>query len=162
MTITKTSLSAIRALLFLARNPPGAVFSPRRIAEELGESPTYMAKVSRLLVKVGILRAEKGVKGGVRLDRRPADISLLSVVEACQGSIVGNYCRVECDPGLTCAFHQAALELQAAVVRVLSRWSLAQLVEKPAPAARRRGGPIPCVMLGGAIAGLTQIALQGD
>jgi hypothetical protein len=71
------------------------------------------------------------------------------------------HCHQQCDPGLTCAFHQAAMELQTAVVRVLSRWSLAQLVEKPAPSGRRRG-QMPCVILGGALAGLAQIAIHGD
>jgi len=148
--LTKTSLSALRSLLYLAQQEPGAVVPPKRIAEELGESPTYLAKTAHLLVKAGILRAEKGVKGGVRLSRPPAQISLLAVVEACQGAIVGNYCRSDGNPESTCAFHRAAIELHEAIVGVLSRWSLARLSEQPAPARRGRGEHVSCVLTSGA------------
>jgi Rrf2 family protein len=87
--ITKTSLLATRALLCLAKDQQGIATPPRSIALELGESPAYMAKVLRSLVKAGILRAEHGSKGGVLLNRRADEITLLAVVEACQGAIVG-------------------------------------------------------------------------
>ena len=148
--LTRTSLSALRCLLYLARQEPGAVLPPKRIAEDLSESPTYLAKTARLLVKAGILRAEKGVKGGVQLSRPPAQISLLAVVEACQGAIVGNYCRPDGNPETTCAFHRAALELHEAIVGVLSHWSLAQLQERPLPARRGRTGHVSCVLTTGA------------
>jgi Rrf2 family protein len=89
----KTTLSALRALLFLTQQEPAACLSPRHIAAVLGESPTYLAKVLRHLVKAGVLRAERGATGGVRLAMAPEDVTLLDVVEACQGTIVGNYCQ---------------------------------------------------------------------
>ncbi len=117
--------------MFVAQNGGDGVLSPRRIAEELGESPTYLAKVTRALVKAGILRAEKGVKGGVWLGRAPRQITLLAVVEACQGTILGNYCQEGCSPKLTCAYHQAAEELRDAIVGTLGHWTLDQLQQKP-------------------------------
>jgi Rrf2 family protein len=80
--ITKTSLLATRALLFLAKDKEGVVVSPRTIALQLGESQTYMAKVLRSLVKAGVLRAEHGSRGGVLLNREPKHITLLMIVEA--------------------------------------------------------------------------------
>lgn len=129
----KTSLSAIRALLLLAQKPPAEPWSPRRIAEELGESPTYMAKVVRHMVKSRILEAEKGAKGGVRLARRTHDITLLSVVEACQGAIVGDFCGSARPTTSCCSFHIAALELHSAITGVLARWTLAGLLENLHP-----------------------------
>lgn len=145
--LTKTSLLALRSLLWLTQHGGESSFSPRRIAEALGASPTYLAKVLRLLVKVGILRAERGVKGGVRLNRLPGQITLLAIVEACQGALLGDYCEPGCDLGEVCSFHQAAEELHHAVTGVLSRWTLAQLVERPRPAGARRPGP-RCVLAG--------------
>lgn len=141
---TKTALSAIRALIYLASREPFSIESHRRIAEQLGESPTYMAKVAGLLVKAGILRAEKGVKGGVRLSRNANQITLLSVVEACQGAVVGDYCRPGRDPNSTCGFHHAAEELHHAVVGVLSKWSIARVMTPPKQAASRDG--LPCIV----------------
>lgn len=142
---SKTSLSAIRALTFLARNPRGGVFTPRRIAESLGESPTYMAKVTRQLVKAGLLHGERGVKGGVVMRKPPDEITLLAIVEACQGPIVGSYCQSPCDPAVACGFHEAACELQQELERVLTRWHIGQLARKPAgkPAGQ---GSWPCLM----------------
>jgi Rrf2 family protein len=150
--ITKTSLLAIRALLYLAQQGPSVIVSPKRIAQVLGDSPTYLAKVARLLVKVGILRAEKGVKGGVQLNQPPDKVTLLAIVEACQGNIVGNYCQMECDLSLTCAYHQAAAELHQAIVDVLGRWTLSQLVLKPRPMGNLFP-PVRCVLLAGGPSG---------
>jgi DNA-binding IscR family transcriptional regulator len=55
--LSGTSLSALRALIYLGQRAP-AVLSPRHIAAELGESPTYLSKVTTQLVKAGVLRAE--------------------------------------------------------------------------------------------------------
>jgi Rrf2 family nitric oxide-sensitive transcriptional repressor len=132
--ITKTTLSALRALLFVAATPGGRRVSPREVADTLGESPTYMAKVARELVKAGILRADKGVKGGLYLDRPASEITLREIVRACQGEIIGDYCRFPGDPRETCSYHQAAGELHEAVTRVLSAWTLARLMERPCSA----------------------------
>jgi Rrf2 family nitric oxide-sensitive transcriptional repressor len=130
---TKTSISAIRTLTYLGLQDRQSVFSPRTIAESLGESPSYLAKVARLLVKAGILEAQRGVAGGVRLNRPPAEIALLSIVEACQGVILGNFCSETPDLRKTCAFHQAGAELHSAIVEVMSRWTLQDFIQKPSP-----------------------------
>jgi Rrf2 family protein len=143
--LNKTTLSAIRALVYMAGEPLTVIHSPRLIAGQMGESPTYMAKTARLLVKAGLLRAEMGAKGGVRLAMPPSRITLLAVVEACQGTIVGSYCQEGCPPGSTCAFHDAAQQLQESIMRVLTRWTIAQLAERPFASARRKAG-LPCVM----------------
>ncbi len=144
--ITKTTLTAIRALIFIAQNSEAGSLPPRRIAETLGESPTYMAKITRSLVKAAILRAGRGVKGGVWLSRPANQITLREIYEACQGAIVGDYCQDGCDLNTICSFHRAAAELHQAVVGVLSRWTLAQLLKKPEGKSGRKG--VPCVMQG--------------
>lgn len=127
----KTSISALRGLTYLARQEQGACVSPRRMAEALGESPTYLAKITRHLVKAGILEAEKGVKGGVRLARTVDRITALAVVEACQGTLVGDFCRSGRSTLEACNFHLAALELHNAITGVLERWTLADFLERP-------------------------------
>lgn len=143
--LSGTSLSALRTLIYLGQHAP-VVVSPRRIAEELGESPTYLSKVTTQLVKAGVLRAEKGVKGGVQLARPAAEITMLSIVEACQGTIVGGYCRSACRPSEVCAFHQAALQLETAIGETLRHWTLAALLKKPSRAKALADG-FSCVML---------------
>lgn len=129
--LTKTSISAIRALLLLAGQQSAEPWSPRRLAKALDESPTYLAKVVRHLVKVGILYAERGSKGGVLLAKQPAQISVLQIVEACQGTIVGDFCRSAPSRRPSCAFHRASVELHQAITSVLERWTLAALLAEP-------------------------------
>jgi len=140
----KTSQSAIRALLLLAQQEPGACWSPRKLAASLGESPTYLAKVTRHMVKQGLLEAEKGVKGGVRLALPPDEITLLAIIEACQGTIVGDFCKGERPSSGQCSFHHAATELHDAITGVLVRWTLADLLRKPAQPGVSRG--VYCLM----------------
>lgn len=145
--ITRTSQLALRALMLLTQRKPGAVTAPREIATCLGESPAYLAKVLRQLVKAGVLRAERGMKGGVVLSRQQEEITLLEIVEACQGQIVESYCQDVKELEITCAFHHAAVELQQAIVNVLARWSLRQLAETPGPKSSLPGGR-HCIMAG--------------
>ncbi len=149
MMINKTTVLAIRALIHLGRQRSTEVRTPRSIAEQLGESPTYLAKVTRQLVKAGILRAEKGVRGGVYLVKAPADITLLDIVEACQGAVTGDYCHSGCNNRVVCSYHAAAEELLTAMVVVLKKWTLARLMEKPSSPKVVQLTGLACLMTGG-------------
>jgi Rrf2 family protein len=144
----KTSISALRTLLLLAQQGNSACWSPRRLAALLDESPTYLAKVVRHLVRAGILEAEKGVRGGVRLLKSPEQITLLAVVEACQGTIVGNYCEAVRPASLQCNFHRAAVELHRAITGILTSWTLSDLLREPTANCDKSTG-VPCFMAGG-------------
>ena len=143
--INGTSLSALRTLIHLGKERP-TLIPPRRIAEQLGESPTYLSKITTQLVKADILRSERGVNGGVQLARPAADITMLAVVEACQGTIVGGYCRSVCRPSEVCAFHHAAQQLESAIRETLERWTLEHLLQK-ATRVRPLVDGFACVML---------------
>lgn len=130
--LTKTSQSAVKALVFMVLEGSAEPVSPRQMADSIGESPSYMAKITQMLVKAGILRAYRGVSGGVTLLRDPKLVTLLDIVEACQGKILGNYCRDSDGMEEVCGYHQAMLELHQETTSVLSRWTLAELAARPA------------------------------
>jgi Rrf2 family protein len=137
--LTKTSETAILALLYLEKAGGGAPMPPNHIAERLGTSPSYLAKVCTSLTKAGLLRAHYGMRGGVTLARPASEITLLSIVEACQGKILGDYCvefdRVE----WVCGFHAAMLDLHQSMIDALKRWSLGDLAAKPGPSSELAG-----------------------
>jgi Rrf2 family protein len=93
MIMNKTTELGLQCVLYMAQQPAGHLVNPQEVAEQLGESGTYMAKVLRQLATSGIIRSHRGVSGGFELVRPPREITLLSVVEACQGPIQGNYCQ---------------------------------------------------------------------
>jgi Rrf2 family nitric oxide-sensitive transcriptional repressor len=134
--LTQTSESAIRLLIHLALKGGSEPQSYRQIAEKLGESVTYMGKVTSLLVRANVLRAHRGALGGVQLSRPPQMITMLSIVEACQGILVGDYCQATTELTSTCGFHHASAQLHKAISEVLSRWTLADLASRPEPTGK--------------------------
>jgi Rrf2 family protein len=131
--LNQTSELAIKALVFLALEGDGSPMSPRPIAQSLGCSRSYLAKTTGLLVRAGILRSTRGINGGVLLARKPDEIILLEIVEACQGLLIANYCsQIEDMKGEVCTFHQAMAELHEVTVQALSKWTLSDLLNCPA------------------------------
>lgn len=145
--LSGTTLSAIRALLYLGCGEAGAVIPPKKIAVDLGESPTYLSKVTAQLVKAGILHSQKGVKGGVRMAMPPAQITLLQIVEACQGPFCGRLCQVPCGNQRVCSFHRAATQIERGTTDLLSSWTLERLLDYPQRRKMLRGGYV-CLMSG--------------
>jgi Rrf2 family protein len=129
--LTQTTEIAIRSLLHLAINNSNEPIPLPQLAVRIGVSSSYLVKVVGHLVRVGIVRSVRGVQGGVLLGRTPASISLLEIVEACQGKILGDYCEGRAERDEVCAFHNAMLELYEEMIAVLSRWRLSDLVERP-------------------------------
>lgn len=130
--LNKTSESAVQALLLIALDPTGAPQAPAKMAQRLGLSPTYLAKITQMLVRADILDSYKGAKGGVALARTPTAINLLEVVEACQGVTLRNYCREVEGDQITCSYHRAMMELRQAIRNTLANWTLADLLGRPA------------------------------
>lgn len=130
--LNQTSETAVKALIFIGMSEPNEIVTPREIAPKLGASPTYLAKITRMLVKADILVSHRGVNGGVSLIRDPASISLLEITEACQGLLVGNYCRsMEKHVHPVCAFHQSMQEIHEATMNILKQYSLANFLQTP-------------------------------
>ena len=132
--LTKTSVTAARLLVRLSLEARPEATSLRQIARHLQVSPSYLMKISRHLVRAGILRANRGSSGGVFLNRAPAGITLLEIVEACQGRILGDFCRDTNDLRQVCALHKAGADLHKAITGALTRWTLKDLSRRPCPA----------------------------
>lgn len=131
--LTGTSELAIRTMVLLALEGGEEPVSPRQMADRLNSSPSYLAKVTAVLVNAGILRSIRGAHGGVLLARPAGEITLLSIVEASQGLIVGNFCAgIAAHKEPVCSFHQVMHDLHGAMIEVLSRWTLNDLLVRPA------------------------------
>jgi Rrf2 family protein len=69
----------------LALSPAGAVVRREVLAGHYGLPDAYLAKHLHALTRSGLLHAVPGPKGGYRLARDPAKITVLDVVEAIDG-----------------------------------------------------------------------------
>jgi Rrf2 family protein len=133
--INGTCEIGIQTLIYLARQGGGEPHPPKVIAAALKASPTYTAKVCGALVRAGILRAHRGAKGGVTLLAKPEQVTLLDVMEACQGKLLADYCSEVFNLDHVCNWHRALDELHKAMVGVLEKWTLADILRCPFPSA---------------------------
>jgi Rrf2 family protein len=75
----------LHACVLLAVLPESVTLPASRLAEYHGVPAAYMAKNLQALSRAGIVESLPGQKGGYRLARSAADITLLDVVEAIDG-----------------------------------------------------------------------------
>jgi Rrf2 family protein len=87
MKLSRTVVYALQATLQLAQAKPHGSVPCSRLAAEGRMPELFLLQVLRSLVTHGILGSTRGVDGGYRLERSPADISLLEVIEAIEGPL---------------------------------------------------------------------------
>ena len=75
----------VHACVLLAVLPSNAALPAARMAEYHGVPSAYLAKHLQSLARGGVLETVKGPRGGYRLARPPAEITVLEVVEAIDG-----------------------------------------------------------------------------
>jgi Rrf2 family protein len=83
----------VHCAVLLAAVPPPQTISAARLAEYHGVPAPYLAKHLQALVRGGVLESVSGPRGGFRLARPPAEVTVLDIVEAIDGT----------DPSFTCA-----------------------------------------------------------
>ena len=118
----------VRAALYLAGEPRGGYRKLREICEAMTLPRSFAPQVLGDLVRAGLVEAKAGRDGGYRLARDAADLSLLDVVEACEGSLTPVRCTlrgIACDPGHPCPVHPAWIEAAEALRASLAGASLA-------------------------------------
>jgi Rrf2 family protein len=134
MQITRQADYALRAILYLARDygDKDTRASTSQIAEDQEIPASFLAKIISQLSIAGIIQTSRGAKGGVRLARKPEDISLLDVVEAIDGPITLNECVHDpsvCSFGDNCPIHDVWCQAKSELVRKLSEATFDKLLE---------------------------------
>jgi Rrf2 family protein len=130
---------ALHCLLWLA-GPLDQPPSSRDLAEMQGVSPAFMKKIFPKLEKAGIVEASGGIRGGYRLARSPAEISVLDVVDAVEGpkslfdcqEIRGRCALFEGKPPAwstrgVCGIHAVMIRAENVLREELAKTSLASL-----------------------------------
>ena len=95
----------LRAMLYLASQPEGALVPFREIAERMNVPSEFMAKILKKLVKEKLASSTRGSLGGYALARPPSQITFLDVIEAMEGKVQVNLCAEHsnaCSLGTDC------------------------------------------------------------
>jgi Rrf2 family protein len=134
MQITRQADYALRAMLYLARQygDKDTRAATSQIAEDQEIPASFLAKIISQLSIAGLIQTSRGAKGGVRLARKPEDVSLLEVVEAIDGPITLNECVHDpsvCSFGDNCPIHAIWCQAKAELVRKLKEATFDKLLE---------------------------------
>jgi Rrf2 family protein len=133
----------------LAMLPPGTALPAGRLAEFHGVPTAYLAKHLQAMSRAGILESVAGPRGGYRLARPAAEISILDVVEAIDGVEPAFRCteirrrgpaaRPAREYRLPCSIHAAMNRADDAWRNELRTTSLADIVSAIAHDASPKG-----------------------
>ena len=127
-----TSELAIRAVMYLALQPPGQLSPIHRIAKGTALSQPYLAKILRRLIQARVVRAFRGPGGGVELGRSPEEITLWQIKEAMEGPLRQERCVLgprPCSPLTPCALHERWSPLRSQIRHMLEETTVAAVLQ---------------------------------
>jgi Rrf2 family protein len=122
LSITTKSPYAVRALAELARMGGAGPVPIGELARRRDIPVQFLEQLFAVLRRAGILRSQRGVKGGYAFARAPSQVTVLEVVELLDGAVGG---------GAEGVFADAA----AAVRDVLAKATIADVVDRENRAA---------------------------
>ena len=122
LSITTKSPYALRALSELARVGGDAPIPIGELARRRDIPVQFLEQLFAVLRRAGILKSQRGVKGGYSFARDPAEITVLEVVELLDGRL---------GAGAEAIFAEAA----AAARAILATATIADIVERENRAA---------------------------
>jgi Rrf2 family protein len=117
ISITTKSPYALKALTELARSGDPGPVPIGELARRRDVPVQFLEQLFATLRRAGVLKSQRGVKGGYSFGRPPAEITVLEVVELLDGPL---------GAGAEGIFADAA----AAARSVLARTTIAELVER--------------------------------
>jgi len=93
LNLTRAGEYAIASLSRLAlMADDGACVSVEDLAEAQKIPRPFLSKILQQCARAGLIRAKRGAAGGVALARKPEDVALLSIIEACEGRYERDQC----------------------------------------------------------------------
>ena len=117
LSITSKSPYALRALTELARSGDAGPVPIGELARRRDIPVQFLEQLFAVLRRAGVLRSQRGVKGGYSFARDPSEITVLEVVELLDGKL---------GAGSESIFSEAAEAARA----VLSNATIADIVER--------------------------------
>lgn len=140
---------ALRAAVHLASRPDRRCTS-HEIAAATKVPRPYLAKVLRQLHRAGVLAAQRGVGGGVRLARPPAQLTILEIVNAVDPIRRILTCPLDLAShgAVLCPLHRRLDQALASVEKAFASSTLAELLAEPTTSVPLCDFPAPVPPVG--------------
>lgn len=127
--LTKKGGYAVGAVLDIARHHP-QLRTTRQITETMDLPRDFISQILASLVRYGVLRSAAGPAGGYTLQRPPAEVTVLDVIEIIEGPITLEECVLgggACDWSRLCSLHDIWSNAQREFQRQLATTSFESL-----------------------------------
>lgn len=122
----------IQLMVTLAESENGKPLATAVLSEKLDIPLPFLHQIGHTLMQNGLIKATPGPKGGLRLNRKLEEITILQISEALEGPLCVNSC-VNCDGICTqenrCAQKRMWTELQEKLTNYLNAITLKDLVD---------------------------------
>jgi Rrf2 family protein len=122
----------MQLLVALASQPDNRPQSTAALAETLKVPLPFLHQIGHSLMQAGLIKASPGPHGGIRLNRAPAAITMLQIVEILEGPISMHPCQecsLDCNRQGVCTSNFVWDQLENKVVEHLAGITLSALVE---------------------------------
>ncbi|HUY90629.1 MAG TPA: Rrf2 family transcriptional regulator [Pirellulales bacterium] len=132
MRLSRTVAYALQATLQLAQLGSKGPVPCNQLAAAGNMPERFLLQVLRNLVTHGVLQSSRGVDGGYSLERHPADISLLEIIEAIDGPMISTLpLRDGLSGSCQAKLEQTLSQVAEATRRRLAATTLAELLAEP-------------------------------
>ena len=99
MIVSTRGRYALRVMLSFAQRDSDAYIPLKEVAEEEGISQKYLESIMTSLSKAGFVDAIHGKGGGYRLNRRPEEYTVGSILKLTEGNLNGVSCSADTAEG---------------------------------------------------------------
>jgi len=133
MIYTKTGEYAIRAVLFLARQPKETLVMSSEIAKSEEIPSHYLAKILQRMAKYGYVDSFKGRGGGFKITDLAKKSSILEIVERVEGPVINQKCVTglkECSEENPCPLHEEWASVRDRIYNLISSRSVEEVAIK--------------------------------
>lgn len=123
----------ILATFYIAQNSNDTKYvGLKEIAEATSIPSHFLSKVLSILVKSKLLISIKGLNGGFKLRKRSADINMLDIIKAIDGTDIFDNCLLglkECSDENPCLIHEQYKFIKEEFMNLLTKETLQALAE---------------------------------
>lgn len=123
----------LQAVLYISSKDPQIRLNANQVADAISAPKEFVAKVLQELTLAGIVGSQKGKNGGFYLGKPAADIKLIEIVRALDGTSVFECCVLGfpgCGTGNPCPVHNKWGPIREKTFKMLNDESLAELLKK--------------------------------
>src|SRR5215472_2901075 len=125
---------ALRALLVLGLNYGQGVVRIQSISQQQNIPKRFLEQILNDLKSAGVVASRRGVAGGYRLARPPAEITIAAVVRHIEGALAPVSCvserfyqKCSCPDESRCAIRSVMKEIREAIVKIAEHVTVAEM-----------------------------------